>query len=36
MMNDDEGTRIEVPHYHTNEAHRTLGVMLAPDANNKL
>ena len=35
MMYDDEGTKIEVPHCHTNEAHRTLGVMLAPDDNNK-
>ena len=35
MMYDDEGTKIEVPHCHTNEAHRSLGVTLAPDNNNK-
>jgi len=35
MMYDDAGARVEVPHCHTNEAHRTLGVMLAPDDNNK-
>ena len=36
MMYDDEGTQIEVPHCHTNESHRILGVILAPDDNNKL
>ena len=36
MMYDDVGTKIEVPHCHTDEAHRTLGVMLAPDDNNTL
>ena len=35
MMYDDAGARVEVPRCHTNEAHRTLGVMLAPDDNNK-
>ena len=36
MMYDDEGTKIEVPHCHTSEAHGTLGLMLAPGDNNKL
>ena len=35
IMYDDAETKIEVPHCHKNEAHRTLGVMLAPDDNNK-
>ena len=35
MMYDDEGNKVEVPHCHTDEAHRILGVMLAPDDNNK-
>ena len=35
MMYDDEGTKIEVPHCHTNIAHRTLGVILALNDNNK-
>ena len=35
MMYDDEGTKIEVLHCLINEAHCTLGVMLAPDDNNK-
>ena len=35
MKYDDEGTKIEVPYCHTNVSHRTLGVMLAPDDNNK-
>ena len=33
-MYDNEGARVEVPHCHTNEAHRTLGVMLALDDKN--
>ena len=36
MMYDDEGTQNEVPHCHTDEAHKTLGVMLSSDDNNKL
>ena len=35
MMYDDEGARVDVPHCHTNEVHRILGVMLAPDETNK-
>ena len=35
MMYYDVGTKIEVPHYYTNVTNRTLGVMLAPDNNNK-
>ena len=34
-MNNDKGDRTVAPHCHTNEAHRTLGVMLAPDDNNE-
>ena len=34
-MNTDKGDRTVVPHCHTNEAHRTLGVILAPDDNNE-
>ena len=36
MMYDDLGRRKEVPHCHTDVAHKTLGVMLAPDDNNKI
>ena len=35
-MYDDNGHRKAVPHYYTDEAHRTLGVMLAPNNNNAL
>ena len=35
MMYDDSSGRKEVPHCHTDEAHKTLGVMLAPDENNR-
>ena len=31
MMNDDTGNKKEVLYFHTNVAHKTLGVMLAPD-----
>ena len=34
-MDDDNGKRTVVPHCHTNEAHKTLGVMLAPEDNNE-
>ena len=33
-MYDDKGNRIIVPHCHTDDAHRTLGVMLLPEDNN--
>ena len=35
MMYDKKGARVEVPHYQTNKAYRTLGVMLTPDDNKK-
>ena len=35
MMYDDVGRWKEVTHCHTDVVHRTLGVMLAPDDNNK-
>ena len=35
MMYDDVGGRKEVTHFHTDEAHKTIGVMLAPDDNSK-
>ena len=35
-MYDDKGNRKAVPYYHTDEAHKTLGVMLEPDNNNIL
>ena len=35
MIYDEEGTKIEVPHCHTNVAHRTPGMKLTPDDNNK-
>ena len=34
-INDDNKDRTIVPHCHTNEAHKTLGVMLAPEDNNE-
>ena len=33
-MYDDIGSRKEVPHWHTDDAHKILGVVLAPDNNN--
>ena len=33
-MDDDTGTKKKVPYFHPNVAHRTLGVILAPDDNN--
>ena len=36
MMYDDNGHRKAVPHCHTDEAHRTLGVMSAPNNDNTL
>ena len=35
MMYDNVGGRKELPHCHIDEAHKTLGVMLVPDDNNK-
>lgn len=35
MMYDDIDGRKVVPYYHTDEAHKPLCVMLAPDDNNK-
>lgn len=34
-MYDEIGGRKEVQHCHTDEAQKSLGVMLAPDENNK-
>jgi len=36
MTYGDVGYRKKVPHYHTDGAHKTLGVMLAPDDNNRV
>jgi len=35
MMYDDVRGRKEVPYCHTDDAHKTLCVILAPDDNNK-
>ena len=35
-MDNDSGTRTIVPHCHTDESYKTLGVMIAPDDNNTL
>ena len=34
MMDDDTWNKKEVLYCHTNVAHKTLGVMIAPDDNN--
>lgn len=34
MIYDDSGDRTVVPHCHINEAHKNLGVILAPEDNN--
>ena len=33
-MNDDDGNRTLVPHCHTNDNHKKLGVILSHDENN--
>ena len=33
-MDDENGNRKKLPHCHTDDKHRTLGVMLSPDDNN--
>ena len=35
MIYDDEGNKMEVLYCQSDEAHRTLGVMLAPNDNNR-
>ena len=35
MIYDDNVTKEEVPHYHTDETHKILGAILALDENNK-
>ena len=35
MVYDNNGTKKEVPHYCIDEAHNIVGVMIAPDDNNK-